>query len=312
MPKADPSDPGDRAQFGRPPTRSAESKSSTERPRPVDNAPVVRRAHGGLTIEGYSRAAVQTYWRIPELKIGFDLGAQPWDFMGTPTWFVTHPHLDHMAALPVYVARRRMMRMEPPTIYLPAAVVEDVRRLLLIMQRLDRGRMVCHLKGVSPGDEIDLSREHVATVFATAHTVPSVGFVIWERRHKLKLEYHGLPGDRIRDLRLSGVAVTSEVRTPLVAYTGDTSPAGLDGYPPVYQAKILITEMSFIRPNHRREKIHKFGHMHLDDFIERADRFHNEVIICAHYSTRYHSQEVQRYVVSRLPPTLRHRVWVWV
>jgi len=41
--------------------------------------------------------------------------------------------------------------------------------------------------------------------------------------------------------------------------------------------------MSFIRPNHRREKIHKFGHMHLDDFIERADRFQNELIICAHF-----------------------------
>ena len=44
---------------------------------------------------------------------------------------------------------------------------------------------------------------------------------------------------------------------------------------------MLITEMSFIRPNHRREKIHKFGHMHLDDFLERADRFKNELIICA-------------------------------
>ena len=52
--------------------------------------------------------------------------------------------------------------------------------------------------------------------------------------------------------------------------------------------------MSFIRPNHRREKIHKFGHMHLDDFIERADRFQNELIICAHFSTRYHPQEVRR------------------
>ena len=72
----------------------------------VDNAPILSHHHGGLTVEGYSRAAVQTYWRIPELKIGFDLGAQPWDFMGTPTWFITHTHLDHVAALPVYVARR--------------------------------------------------------------------------------------------------------------------------------------------------------------------------------------------------------------
>jgi ribonuclease Z len=278
----------------------------------VDNAPFLSCQHAGLTVEGYSRAAVQSYWRIPELKLGFDLGAQPWDFMGTATWLVTHTHLDHIAALPVYVARRRMMRMEPPSIHLPAESLEDVRRLLLVMQRLDRGRQLCHLNGVKPGDEIELSREHVVSVFPTTHTIPSVGYVVWDRRFKLKEEYHGLPGERIRDLRLSGVAVTREVRTPLVAYTGDTNPAGLDAYPPVFQAKILITEMSFIRPNHRREKIHKFGHMHLDDFLERAERFQNELIICGHLSTRYHPQEVHRIVQAKLPPRLRERIKLWI
>jgi ribonuclease Z len=278
----------------------------------VENAPILTCQHAGLTIEGYSRAAVQSYWRVPELKIGFDLGAQPWDFMGTPTWLVTHTHLDHVAALPVYVARRRMMRMGPPTIYVPAEAIEDVRRLLLVMQRLDRGRMICQLNGVRPGDEIELARDHVITAFPTTHTIPSLGYLVWERRFKLKDEYHGLPGEKIRDLRLSGVAVTREVRTPLLAYTGDTSPAGMDNYPPVFQAKILITELSFIRPNHRREKIHKFGHMHLDDFVERADQFHNELIICAHFSTRYHPQEVQRVIEAKLPAQLRERIKLWV
>ena len=141
----------------------------------VENAPFLTHHHGGMTIEGYSRAAVQSYWRVPELKIGFDLGAQPWDFMGTPTWLVTHTHLDHVAALPVYVARRRMMKMEPPVIYLPEEGVEDVRRLLMIMQRLDRGRMVCELRGIAGGQEIELSRDHVRLhAFTTTHTIPSV------------------------------------------------------------------------------------------------------------------------------------------
>ena len=61
--------------------------------------------------------------------------------------------------------------------------------------------------------------------------------MVWDRRNKLKEEYHGLAGDKIRDLRLSGVEVTREVRTPLVAYTGDTSPGGLDNYPPVFEAR---------------------------------------------------------------------------
>lgn len=278
----------------------------------VENAPIITCRHAGLTIEGYSRAAVQSYWRIPELKLGFDLGAQPWDFMGTPTWFVTHTHLDHVAALPVYVARRRMMRMDPPTLYLPAEAVEDVRRLLLVMQRLDRGRMVCQLNGLKAGDEVDLSREYVVTVFPTTHTIPSLGYLVWDRRHKLKEEYHGLSGDKIRDLRLAGTEVTREIRVPLLAYTGDTSPGGLDAYPPVFEAKVLITELSFIRASHRREKIHKFGHMHLDDFIERADRFKNELIICAHFSTRYHPHEVRRIIDNKMPAALRERVKLWL
>ena len=98
----------------------------------------------------------------------------------------------------------------------------------------------------------------------------------------------------------------------MLAYTGDTSPAGLDNFPPAFEAKILITELSFIRPGHRREKIHKFGHMHLDDFIERADRFKNEVIIAAHFSTRYGPEQVKKFLDRKLPPSLRERMKIWI
>ncbi len=278
----------------------------------LQNLPVHSLQHKGLTIEGYSRAAVQSYWRIPELKLGFDLGGSPWEFMGMPTIFITHAHLDHLAALPVYVARRRMMKMEPPTIYLPEENIEWVEKLLKVWQRLDRGRMVCQLVGVKPGQEIELSREHLVQVFETKHTVPSVGFCVWQRRKKLRPEYQSLSGDQIRDLRLAGTDVTAEVRTPLIAYTGDTAPAGLDNYPALYEAQILITELTFFRPEHRKDKIHKFGHMHLDDILERADRFQNELIIAMHFSTRYQTQQIEKAVMKRLPPRLRERMKLWL
>ncbi len=278
----------------------------------VDNAPYFSLQHAGLTVEGYSRAAVQTCYRVPELRLGFDLGAQPWDFMGTQTWLISHTHLDHVAALPVYVARRRMMKMEPPTVYVPAYALDDLRKLLHLFQRLDRGRQACELRGIEAGQEFEMSREHVVSAFATTHTIPSVGYIVWDRRHKLKEEYFGLPGEKIRDLKQAGTAVTREVRTPLLAYCGDTSPAGLDACPAVFKARILITEMSFIRAKHRRDKIHKFGHMHLDDFIERQDRFENELIICGHFSTRYHPDEVRRLLDERLPARLKERMRVWV
>jgi ribonuclease Z len=52
--------------------------------------------------------------------------------------------------------------------------------------------------------------------------------------------------------------------------------------------------------------------MHLDDFIERSDRFENEKIVCSHFSTRYHPDEVRRILDAKLPPVLRDRVQLWL
>jgi ribonuclease Z len=278
----------------------------------VNDLPVKTLAHKTITIEGYSRAAVQTYWHIPEMGIGFDFGAQPWSFMGTPTWFVSHTHMDHLIALPVYVARRRMMKMTPPVIYLPEAAIEPIERVLRLMSRLDRGRLPCTLLPARPGDEIELSREQIVTVSATTHTVPSLGYVVWERRRKLKPEFFGLEGHKIRDLRLNGTEVTTEIRIPRLAYLGDSSPGGLDACPAMFDAEVLIMELTFVAPRHRRDKIHKFGHMHLDDLLERREKFRNELVIAGHFSTRYHPNQIRECVARAIPDMLGGRLHLWL
>jgi ribonuclease Z len=177
---------------------------------------------------------------------------------------------------------------------------------------LDRGRLPCDLLGLAPGDEVELSRELVVTASATRHTVPSLGYVVWERRRKLKEEFVGLPGEKIRDLRLAGEEVTKEIRKPRVAYLGDSAPRGLDDCPEMYEAEVLISEMTFVAPQHRKDKIHKHGHMHLDDYVERRERFHNEVVIAGHFSTRYHRRQVQRMVAKALPDMLDGRLQLWL
>ena len=64
----------------------------------------------------------------------------------------------------------------------------------------------------------------------------------------------------------------------------------------MYEADILISEMTFVAPGHRPHYIRKMGHMHLDDFVARADRFQNKLIIASHFSTRYHPRQVRRFV----------------
>src|SRR4029079_10575840 len=108
-------------------------------------------------------------------------------------------------------------------------------------------------------------------------------------------------------MRESGVQMTNEVSVPLVCYTGDTGPAGLDADPAVYEAKILIVEMSFARPEHSRERIHAFGHLHLDASADRAERFRNELIVAAHVTSRDEPADFQRWVNERLAAGVRGR-----
>mgnify|MGYP003662847623 CR=1 FL=1 len=278
----------------------------------VENAPVLAHHHDGLTIEGYSRAAVQTCWRMNELKLLFDVGVQPWDFMGTSTLFISHAHLDHIAALPAYVSRRRMMKMDPPVIYLPDSAVDAAWDMLQQFRKLDRGAMPCELIGLLDGDEIKLGREYIVTALPTRHTIDSYGFVVHQRRHKLKPQFRDLPGDQIRDLKMSGTEITDEQRVPVVAYTGDTNPKGLDENPVFYESRVLISEMTFVAPEHRKEKIHKHGHMHVDDYRQRADAFKNELIIAGHLSTRYNENQVKRLVEKALPGMLDGRLKLWL
>ncbi len=278
----------------------------------TENVPLLTHQHGDLTVEGYSRAAVQSYWRIPELKLGFDLGAHPWEFMGTPTWMISHAHLDHIAGIPLHVSRRRLMKMAPPRLLMPAYMTKNVRKMLSSFESLDRGKMPCELIGLVAGDEFELSRELIVKTLRTTHTVTSMGYVIFERRNKLKAEFHGLPGEKIRDLRESGTEVTEEVRVPLIGYTGDTSPRGLDDNPLFYEVKILITEMTFVAPDHRQDLIHKNGHMHLNDFVNRKDEFKNELIVASHLSTRYSRKQALHYVKKGLPDMLDGRLKLWI
>lgn len=269
--------------------------------------------YGDVTIEGYSRAAVQTFWRIPELKLGFDLGWQPWEYMGTPRWFVSHTHMDHCLALPAYVVRRRMMRMTPPTIYLPRGNVVDVQKLLDIYARLDRGKgLPCNLVGVEAGMELELSRELVVSVVKTYHSVPSVGYIVWERRKKLRPEYAQFSAREICALKEKGIDITYEIRSPRVAYLGDSSIRGLDANPEMYDADILITEVTFAAADPTPEKAYQFGHIHFDDILARRERFKNKVIVAGHFSTRCTDRLIRRYIHKKCPDLLDGRLKIWL
>lgn len=264
------------------------------------------------TIEGFSRAAVQTFWCIPEFHLGFDLGAQPWEFMGTEHWFISHTHLDHLAFLPSYIARRRMMKMEPPCIYLPEKFVDPVAKLLKIWTRLDCGKFPCELVGMCPGDSVELSREVVVEACKTSHRIDSLGYVVYNRRRKLRPEFLSLSGEEIKNLKESGAEIDYELKVPKIAYLGDSNSEGLDQNEIFYEAETLIMEMTFVEDRHKSEKIHKFGHIHLDDVVARREKFKNQLIIASHFTVRSVTEAILNSVQNKLPDMLNGRLKLWL
>ena len=142
--------------------------------------------------------------------------------MGTPPWFVSHTHMDHIAALPVYVARRRMMKMEPPSSTCPSARVRArAEDCCDCVSRLDRGRLPCDLRADPAG------RRDRTVARAGRHGLrhDAHGAVAGLRRLGAAAQAQarvslGLPGDQIRDLRLAGVDVTREAAAAAAGLPG--------------------------------------------------------------------------------------------
>jgi ribonuclease Z len=268
--------------------------------------------HPGVTIQGFSRAAFLSYWRIPELKIGFDLGAHPAVFANTDCWALSHTHVDHIAGLPSYLARRDILGMKPPRIFLPAEKVDQVRAVLKAWALVQEYELPCELIGMSPGQRMHLRNDLWLSCFRTDHTIVSCGYVVWQDRQKLRPEYRDLSSDRIEDLRKSGGDVTELSSIPVIAYTGDTRISTLQHVPEALSARVLITESTFLRNDAERSRASEYGHIHMSELAAMADRFQNELIVLAHFSSVYSAEEIKKAAGHILPAALRDRVVLWI
>ncbi len=261
-----------------------------------------------LTIEGESSSAVATYLRVKELDLIFDLGRCPMSFIGTEHVFISHFHLDHYFGIPIYVSQRCLNGMPPGNIYVPKAGEDQLREIIERISLLDCGKMWdYHLTPVQAGDEISFRGNLVAHVLPLDHRVPAVGYLVCEKRDKLKPEFFGLPGTEIAQLRRTGVEVTSRVELPLIAYLGDTRTVPVDAHLLLNQCRVLICECTFLFPEHR-ERAEKTMHLHLDTLPALLEAFESEHIVLTHFSRRYTPETITQRINAALSPENRSRV----
>lgn len=263
----------------------------------------------GYPIKGSSIGGHETCVIFPTLNLAFDIGRCPQKAISQNFLFISHGHMDHIGGLPLYVATRGLYKMEPPTIIVPKSIKNDVENLLEVHRRLDQSELRCNLIGLEVGEELSLRRDLKVRVFKTYHVIDSQGYVLYSVKQKLKKEYLGLSGNEIKKLRLSGVEVTNTITEPEVAFTGDTTSDFIvdENNIDVLRAKILVMESTFLENRVTVEHAREYGHTHLFEIINHAEKFKNKAILLIHFSARYTAEEIQQ-AIATLPPPLAGRV----
>jgi ribonuclease Z len=265
----------------------------------------VRVEAAGIAIEGVSIAGRESFYKLPGFRTLLEFGRAPDDTVAYSTVCLTHGHLDHAAGLAHHASRRRLDGLPPARVFAPEEAVPDLEAWLAISQRLEKVDYHLHVTPAIPGSAFLLRNDLELAVLPGRHRVPTVGYLFREVRHKLKDEFLALRGAEIAALRGRGVEVTRREETPLLAYTGDCGPAIFDAAPELFHVRVLLIECSFLLAEDL-DRARVYEHLHLDDFLERADLFRNEAIVLTHISLRYRAEEI-REALSVLPETLASR-----
>ncbi|XP_050257604.1 tRNase Z TRZ1-like isoform X2 [Quercus robur] len=279
----------------------AEDKESSNKTKCVMNIQ-------GYPVKGLSIAGHETCIIFPSLNIAFDIGRCPHQAIQQDFLCISHAHMDHIGGLPMYVATRGLYRMKPPTIIVPTCIKADVEQLFEVHRRMDQSELKHNLIGLDVGEEFYLRKDLKVRAFKTYHVIPSQGYVVYSVKQKLKQEYIGLPGNEIKNLKLSGVEITYTVTVPEIAFTGDTMSDFIVDQNNIdaLRSRILCT---FVDNSVQVEGARDYGHTHISEIIGHAERFENKAILLIHFSARHTAEEIQQ-VVSALPSPLAGRVFV--
>ncbi len=260
----------------------------------------------GIAIDGVSIAGHESFFKLPGFRTLLEFGRAPDDTLAYGTVCLTHGHLDHAAGLAHHASRRTLTGLGPARVFAPAEAIPDLALWVEACERLENVRYGTRFEAAVPGATVALRRDLELRVLPGRHRVPTVGYLFSEVRRKLREDLAGRSGPEIAALRESGVEVTRREEIPLLAYPGDCGPEIFEAVPELYRAKVLLIECSFFAPEDVG-RAHAYGHLHVSDFVERADLFQNEFVVLTHFTMRSSLEEI-RAGIGALPIPLSRRV----
>jgi ribonuclease Z len=240
-------------------------------------------------IQGVSVAGEEATVHVPELDVAFDVGLCPRPVLTAGTICLSHAHMDHVAALPYWFSQRNFQKLGTGRVLCHPRLVRPLEVMMSTWIDLERQKTPHEIVGLEPGVDFQLRPNVFVRGIEVSHSAPSLAFVVLERRSKLREEFHGLPQDKLRELKAQGTEITRTMEIPLVAYTGDTEMGPFLLRDEFVNAQVVITECTFFDPEHRdRAKVGK--HLHIEDLRGLIQAWSRPEIVVVHVSRRTHMQ----------------------
>lgn len=254
---------------------------------------------GDLRIEGVSRAGEETWIRVHPPGLVFDVGRGATRLAGAADVFLTHGHLDHALGLPYVLSLRTLYNSQATRVFAPAAIGDGLEQLIGAAETLEGVEYDYEIQRLEPGDRIPVARDLSVEAFATDHILPSLGFHLRRAKKRLKSEYQGCSSRELADLKARGTDVEIGESKVWLSYCGDTGPEVFDLEPRILESSVLLIECTFF-DEVSRDRARRFGHMHLDDLVERASEFENQHLVLHHTSRRHSCEQLRTLVAERL------------
>jgi len=264
----------------------------------------------GVTLRGVACGGVRTCLMVPELGVMFDVAPRVAGQMRYDTILVSHGHQDHLGGLPYLISQRHMMKGGSPAVHVPIEVEAPLRRIFEAWREIEDFALEVDLHGHQPGDTVPL-RGAVARCVRSVHRVPSLAWIVERHTRRLLPEMQGRPGPELAERRRRGEDITELHVAPLLCVTGDTQIELFDREPLVRQCAVLVHEVTGWDDHRGPDEVRRWGHTHVDELIERAERFEGQALVLVHRSPRHTRSEAERIVQTRFPAAVRDKVHVF-
>lgn len=262
---------------------------------------------GDFRVTGRSLAGVETVFAVPQLNVTFDTGRAPGFAIARDVLALTHFHLDHAGGLAFYLGLRCLNGLKPLKIVAPAAKLPEASSYLESLLKLSESELSYELL---PAEEpLVLKKNMVLTRLPSFHCAPATGYVVRETRKRLKAGYAGLSAEEIRAAKMRGEKIEEESAVPVLAVSGDTTGEFLLGE--AAKARVLLMECTFFGDGDDGAKIRAYGHTHIRDWTQAAERISSETVVMTHTSQRYSREEVGAFCRKNLPESLLRRLVIF-